>query len=156
MKLPLTFVCIILLFVACKKDDDSGISPTPNNTCGVDGMRMQAMVGSESFCANTSLFADLAVGLTSNGIANNGLTLTLELDSLTVGQYSTTTDINHVLYTDALGLAWQSVDTLPGQLNIAFHDTAANRIRGQITGQVCTPFGGHRTINASFDLTYTE
>lgn len=148
----------ILMLIACKKDEDDEVIPTPVPTvCGIDGMRLQGTIGSESFCANASLFADLAILLTSNGISQTGTSLTLELDSLSVGAHAATLDVNHVLYTDQLGLPWNTADAFPASVNISSHDTTANRIKGSISGNLYSPTGGeNRSISASFDLTYLE
>lgn len=147
----------LLAFAACKKDDDDDPAPATPVVCGIDGMRLQGMIGSDAFCANTSLFADLAILLTANGIQSNGATLTMELDSVDVGTYAMSQDINHVLYTDQLGLAWQTNDGSPATLTITSHDTGSNRIKGAVNGNLFSPVGGaSRDISVNFDLTYTE
>ena len=156
---PLLFLASLVFISSCKKDEDEdpAPTPTPTATCGIAGMRLQGTIASTTFCADASLFADLAILLTSNGIAQDGATLTLELDSLSVGTYTTLTDVNHVLYTDGLGLPWSTTDAAPGTLTITSHNTATNRIQGSVSGELYAPTGGqHRTISASFDLTYTE
>ncbi len=146
---------LLLLTASCKKDKAD--TPTPTPSCGVAGMRLQGTIGSDAFCANTSLFADLAIVLTANGIQSNGSTFTMELDSLTVGSHAMQADVNSVLYTDPLGLAWRTIDGGSTTLTIASHDTGGNRIQGSISGSLYSPIGGPaRSISASFDLTYLE
>lgn len=150
---------IALATFACKKEDDTAPSTsTPAATCGIAGARLQSTFGSESFCANASLFGDLAVDvLTVNGISQSGITLTLELDSLEPGSYDMGTDVNHVLYTSGLAMGYESVDGDPATLVIDSHDATANRIRGSITGPLFEPLGGSsHVINATFDITYLE
>lgn len=155
--LPVLFACCALLLHACGKDDDPAPSPGSPVACGVDGFRLQATIGPDAFCANASLFADRAVLLTVNGIQTTGATLTLELDSTSVGAHAAGESINHVLYTDRLGLAWRSSDSDPATLDITSHDTAANRIKGAVNGRLHAPVGGAtRTISATFELVYTE
>ncbi|MBK8498296.1 MAG: hypothetical protein IPL52_05650 [Flavobacteriales bacterium] len=146
------------IFAACMKDDDDEAIPAPTPVaCGVDGMRLQGAIGSESFCANASLFADLSIVLTANGISQTGTSLTMELDSVDVGAHAASTDVNRVLYTDQLGLPWNSSNAAPATVHITSHDTTANRIQGSITGTLYAPAGSEgRTVNASFDLTYIE
>lgn len=157
MKRLLPFALLILGgTTACTKKNDDSPSPAPA-ACGIAGMRMQGTIGSDAFCTNTSLFADLAIVLTSNGIMSNGSTLTLELDSVNMGSYGMQADVNSVLYTDPLGLAWKSIDGGSTTLAISSHDTGGNRIQGSINGSLYSPIGGAaRSISASFDLTYTE
>lgn len=155
--LPLFF--IIAATVACKKDDDATPStPTPAPTCGIAGASLRSTFGSESFCANASLFGDLAGDvLTVNGISQTGITLTLELDSLEPGSYDMGTDVNHVLYTSGLGMGYESADAMPATLVIDSHDMGSNRIRGSVSGPLSEPLGGtSQHINASFDITYLE
>ncbi len=120
-----------MILSSCKKDEDEdpAPTPTPTPTCGISGMRLQGTIGSTAFCADASLFADRAIVLTSNGIAQDGASLTLELDSLNVGTYTTLTDVNHVLYTDGLAQPWRSSDAYPGTLTITSHNTSSNRIQ---------------------------
>lgn len=95
--------------------------------------------------------------LTVNGIAQSGMTLTLELDSLDVGSYEMGTDANHVLYTSGLGMAYESTDATPATLVIESHDTGSNRIKGSINGPLTEPLGStSQHISGSFDITYLE
>lgn len=152
----LLFLAVALLAFSCKKKDDDAPSPTPAPACGISGMRLQGTIGSDAFCANTTLFADLAIVLTANGIMSNGSTLTLELDSVGVGSHAMRAEVNSILYTDPLGLAWKSIDGGSTTLTISSHDTGGNRIQGSISGSLYAPIGGAaRAISASFDLTYT-
>lgn len=146
------------LVLACKKDDDDEVTPAPlSGYCGIDGMRLQGTIGSESFCANASLFADLAIVLTANGISQTGTSFTMELDSVSVGVHAASADANHVLYTDQLGLPWNTANAAPAVVHINSHDTIANRIQGSISGTLYAPAGSDsRSVNASFDLTYLE
>ena len=160
MQIRTLLACLLLsalTIISCKKDDEEDPAPAPVNTCGITGMRLQGTIGSESFCANASLFADLAIVLTSNGISQNGATLTMELDSVDTGSYAMGADANCLLFTDQLGLAWNTIDGSGTMVVISSHDTGANRIQGTVTGDLTSPIGGGtRTISASFDLTYTD
>lgn len=147
-----------LVFVtACKKDEDEP-APTPTPaSCGVAGARLQATFDGTSFCANTSLFADQAIGLTVNGIASNGATLTLELDSLAAGTHPIKSGTNTVLFTTTMALAYTAVDADPGTLTITSHDTATNHIQGSFEAPLYSGLGGApKNISGSFDLFYIE
>lgn len=153
----LLFLAVGLMAFSCEKKKDDVSSPAPAPACGISGMRLQGTIGSDAFCANTTLFADLAIVLTANGIMDNGSTLTLELDSVGVGVHAMRADVNSIHYTDPLGLAWRSIDGGSTTLTISSHDTGGNRIQGSVSGSLYSPIGGAaRTISASFDLTYTE
>lgn len=155
--LPALLAYCALLFHACGKDDAPAPSLESPANCGVSGFRLQATIGPDDFCANASHFADRAVVLTVNGIQTNGATLTLELDSTSVGTHAAGESINHVLYTDRLGLAWRSNDSDPANVAITGHDTGSNRIKGTVSGRLHAPVGGAtRTISAAFELAYTE
>lgn len=158
MRLLFPFALLLVAAaMACKKKDDSSPTPSTSVACGIPGMRLQGTIGSDAFCANTSLFADQAIVLTANGIMINGSTFTMELDSVSVGSFAMQADVNSVLYTDPLGLAWRTIDGGSTTLTIGSHDTSGNRIQGSISGSLFSPIGGaSRSISASFDLTYTE
>jgi len=147
----------VLLITACKKDEDAP-TPTPTPaTCGVAGARLQATFDGTAFCANTSLFASLALGLTVSGIASDGSTLSLELDSLTVGTFPIKEGTNTVLFTTNLALGYTAVDADPGTLIIASNDTVTNRIQGSIEAPLYSGLGGApKNIGGSFDLYYIE
>jgi hypothetical protein len=153
-----TLLILLACAAGCKKDDTETPAPTqPPAACGISGMRLQGTIGSDGFCANTSLFSDYTIVLTANGIMSNGTTFTMELDSVDVGSYAMRADVNSVLYTDPLGLAWKSIDGGSTTLTISSHETGGNRIQGSISGNLFSPIGGaSRAISASFDLTYTE
>ncbi|MBL7953074.1 MAG: hypothetical protein JNM62_15300 [Flavobacteriales bacterium] len=158
LRSTLPFLFVLSLF-SCKKEDDAApVVSAPAALCGIAGARLQASFAGESFCANASLFGDLGADvITINGISTAGMTLTLELDSLEVGTYAMTTDVNHALYTTGMGLAYESSDATPATLTIDSHDTGSNRIRGSVMGPLTEPLGGtSATITASFDITYIE
>jgi len=147
------------LFVSCSKDKDDPATPAPSTpaTCGIAGARLQASFQGATFCANTFLFGDLGTHLTVNGIASNGATLTLELDSLEVGSYEMDGSTNYMIHTSAMALGYETVNATPATLNIASHDTASNRIQGSFSGPIVEPAGGTSAqISGTFDITYTE
>lgn len=149
---------VLVLFASCSKDKDDPVAPAPTNTCGVAGARLQANLDGEAFCADASLFASLAVDvLTVNGISQQGATLTLELDSLSVGTHTMTEGTNSLLFTTTLGLAYRTSDGDPGSVTITSHDTSAKRIQGTCSADLYSPLGGvPKVISGNFDLYYIE
>lgn len=149
----------LALLTACDKEKDDPATPAPATptTCGVAGARLQASFQSNAFCANASLFGDLGTHLTVNGIASNGATLTLELDSLEVGSYEMDGSTNYMIHTSALAMAYETVNATPATLSITSHDTGANRIQGSFSGPLVEPIGGTSAqISGTFDITYAE
>ncbi|MBX2979651.1 MAG: hypothetical protein KF905_10175 [Flavobacteriales bacterium] len=147
-----------LLLVACSKDDDAPLAPQPAPAvCGIDGARLEATFDGGAFCANASLFASQAVSMTINGISQQGATLTLELDSVSVGTHAISEITNSILFTTQLAMAYQSTDATPGTLTITSHDTAAKRIRGSFSATLSNQIGlPSAAIAGNFDLYYVE
>lgn len=160
MRTPFQFLILSsALFVSCSKEKDDPATPAPSTpaACGISGARLQASFQGATFCANTFLFGDLGTHLTVNGIASNGATLTLELDSLEVGSYEMDGSTNYMIHTSAMAMGYETVNTTPATLNITTHDTASNRIQGSFNGPVVEPVGGASAqISGTFDITYTE
>jgi hypothetical protein len=149
----------LVLLSACDKEKDDPVTPAPasSTTCGIAGARLQATFQGAAFCANASLFGDLGTHLTVNGIASNGATLSMELDSLEVGAYEMDGSTNYMIFTSALAMAYETVTPTPATLTIISHDTAANRIQGSFSGPVVEPIGSTSAqISGTFDVTYTE
>lgn len=95
--------------------------------------------------------------LTLNGISQQGATLTLELDSLTVGAHDMTEGTNSLLFTTTLGLAYRTADGDPGTVTITSHDTSARRMQGTYAADLYSPLGGApKAIVGNFDLYYIE
>jgi hypothetical protein len=158
-QLHLLAALTLLLVTACNKDDDDPTTPTPAPVvCGIDGARLQATFDGSSFCANASLFASEAGGLmTINGITQQGATLTLELDSLSVGTHAMTETTNTILYTPQLALAYAATDGAPASVTITEHNVSTRRIRGNFSGPLYSPIGGApKSISGSFDLVYVQ
>lgn len=149
----------LVMLTACDKEKDETATPAPTTpaVCGIAGARLQATFQGNAFCANTSLFGDLGTHLTVNGIASNGATLTLELDSLEVGSYEMDGSTNYMIHTSALAMAYETVNATPATLNIISHDTGTNRIQGNFSGPIVEPVGNTSAqISGTFDITYTE
>lgn len=95
--------------------------------------------------------------MTINGISQQGATLTLELDSVSVGTHAISEITNSILFTTQLAMAYQSTDATPGTLTITSHDTAAKRIRGSFSATLSNQIGlPSAAIAGNFDLYYVE
>jgi hypothetical protein len=95
--------------------------------------------------------------MTINGITQQGATLTLELDSLSVGTHAMTETNNTILYTTQLALAYAATDGAPASVTITEHNVSTRRIRGNFSGPLYSPIGGApKSISGSFDLFYVQ
>lgn len=153
-------ISAMLLLASCAKEEDVP-QPTGSGTpaCGLNGLRLEATFDGSAFCANASLFAAEGAGvITINGIDQQGRTLTLELDSLTVGSHAINAATNVLLFTTQLGLPYASSDATPGTLTITAHDTAARRLTGSFAAQLGSDGlpGPPKSIQGEFDVTYVE
>ncbi len=148
--------CIIsgvIFLLACseKKENPPAVDP-----CLINGYYLRASMAGESWCANTTLFADFAIVMTINGISSNGASMTLELDDVIPGSFPITQDRNHILYTNSLGVAYHSTNDNPGSLVIQSNDTSANIIQGSFNVTLRNPMAGNLATSGSFRLFYSE
>lgn len=149
----------LLFATACQKDKDDPLAPAPTPAvCGVDGFRLQATFDGSGFCPNASLFASEGAGvLTISGLDQQGKSLTLELDSLSVGTHAMSGTTNALLYTTQLAEAYRSTDSTPGTLVITSHDVATRRIRGTFSASLRSELSSTaKSINGNFDVAYVE
>ena len=145
-----------VLFSACNEDKD-GIPDVLSDNCEMPNGHLKWNFGSNSSCANASLFGDLAIVLTVNGISLSGETLTLELDDVATGNYSISGDTNHLLLTDQLGMAWESSNSNPGTLTILSNNTSSNKLEATFNAQLKNPLGLSKTLSSGIlKITYTE
>ncbi len=139
---------------SCKKSESS----SKTNDCSLPNGYLRCNDGTDDFCADASLFADNAIVLTINGMTSQGATLTIELDSINAGTYPVNENTNHFLYTDKLGMGYESTDDNPGTVTI----TSNNRSTNKITGSFIVPVREHllgtsKTLHSgTFSLNYTE
>lgn len=149
-----------LALAGCQKDEPTPpIAPGPAPaSCGIDGARLQATFDGAAFCANVSLFASDAAGtITISGMSTQGSTLTLEIDSMSVGTHAITENTNAMLHTTTLAMSYTAMDALPGTLTIESHDLVLKRIKGTFSASLQGAFGGPpKTIIGSFDVFYVD
>ena len=161
MKMKIKLIIALLLptifLNSCgDKDDDPNTGPVTDG-CTMPNGYLKWTVDGGQLCSNATLFADYAIVMTVNGISQSGVTMTLELDSVTPGTYQMKEDINSVLFTDQLGMAWQSTNDNPGTLQIISNDTSTNLIRANFNLTVRNPFGISKNITGGqLRIFYTE
>ena len=91
--------------ISCKDDEEEQVdSPI---ICGLPNGTLRWTANGAERCANASLFGDLGMFMTVNGISMEGQTITLELDSLDVETHELLADVNYLLYTDGLEVTFQ-------------------------------------------------
>jgi hypothetical protein len=144
---------VVIFLLACSEKKEN---PPVTDPCLINGYYLRATLANDSWCANTTLFTDLAIVMTINGISSNGASMTLELDDVTVGTFSITEDRNHILYTNSLGVAYRSTNDNPGSLIIQSNDTSANIIQGSFNVTLRNPMAGNLPASGSFRLFYSE
>lgn len=145
----LFFAAMSLAFASCKKDK--------NDECDLDGYQLKATVNGSDWCANQTLFADNAILLTINGIRDDGSTLTLEFDSTEVGTFVIKGDTNHILYTDALALGYESTNDNPGTLTVTQNDKSNNKFKANFNVTLRNPVtAASVALNGSVEVLYTE
>ena len=146
-----------LLFTACGDDDDDNNTNPVTDGCTLPTGYLKWTVDGGQLCSNASLFGDYAIVMTINGISQSGVTMTMELDSVSPGTYQMTENINHLLFTDQLGMAWESTNDNPGTLVITSNNTSTNLIQGTFNITVRNPLGVSKNItNGNFKISYTE
>ncbi|HNR20115.1 MAG TPA: DUF6252 family protein [Bacteroidia bacterium] len=145
----LFFAAMSLAFASCKKDK--------KDECDLDGYQLKATVNGSNWCANQTLFADNAILLTINGIRDDGSTLTLEFDSTEVGTFVIKGDTNHILYTDALALGYESTNDNPGTLTVTQNDKSNNKFKANFNVTLRNPVtAANVALNGSVEVLYTE
>ncbi|MBK7684468.1 MAG: hypothetical protein IPJ26_19310 [Bacteroidetes bacterium] len=127
------------------------------DNCELPNGHLKWTSGGTQTCANASLFGDQGSAMTINGIALTGETFTMELDNVMPGTYAMTTDSNHILHTDQLGMAWESTNGNPATLVILSNNTSTNVLEANFSGTLKNPLGLNKTINSgTVKITYTE
>jgi hypothetical protein len=152
----LTLIFFSSLFVSCA-DDEEEIIETPIVCSLPNGMLKWTADGTER-CANASLFGDYGIFLTVNGISMQGQTLTIELDSLSVGTYELSADENYMLYTDNLALVWEATNEQPGTITITGHNETTNQLNATFQINLVNPMSGQikSITNGQLNIKYTE
>jgi hypothetical protein len=144
------------LFLSSCKDEEEDIE-TPI-VCGLPNGTLKWTSDGAERCANASLFGDYGIFLTVNGITSQGQTLTLELDSLSVGTHEISADANYMLYTDNLAVVWEATNEQPGTITITSHNEQTNRLEATFNVNLVNPINGATKSLSSGQLkiTYTE
>jgi Family of unknown function (DUF6252) len=148
-------LALLTIVSSCKKDDDDDDPVT--DLCALPNGSLKWTSNGQNLCANASLFADYAIVMTVNGISQQGATLTLELDSVNQGTYQMKELVNSILYTDVLGMAWQSTDDNPGTITITKNNTSTNEFEATFNVPVRNPLGMSQTLSGgTLKVFYTE
>lgn len=146
----------LLALVSCEEEKEVLPSIITDN-CILPNGHLKWTSGGNQTCANASLFGDQGLVMTINGISLTGETFTMELDNVTPGTYSMTTDSNHILHTDQLGMAWESTNGNPATLVVLSNNTSTNVLEANFSGTLKNPLGLNKTITSgTVKITYTE
>ncbi|MFN5294963.1 MAG: DUF6252 family protein [Flavobacteriales bacterium] len=151
-----TLVLTSLLFVACNDEEEDDIE-TPI-VCGLPNGSLKWTIDGTERCANASLFGDYGMFLTVNGITTQGQTLTMELDSLSVGTHELSADENYMLYTDNFAVVWEATNEQPGTITITGHNETTNQLNATFQINLVNPLNGQiKSIsNGQLNIKYTE
>lgn len=156
MKKIIFVTFISLMFAGCEEDKEI-LPGIITDNCILPNGHLKWTSGGIQKCANASLFGDQGLVMTVNGISLTGESFTLELDNVAPGTYAMTTDSNHILHTDQLGMAWESTNGNPATLVILSNNTSTNVLEANFSGTLKNPLGLNKTIsNGSLKITYTE
>lgn len=157
MKKIVYLTTLFLSLITSCKEDEGLVASLLKQNCNLPNGYLKWSSGGNESCANASLFGDMAIVMTINGISLTGETFTLELDDVTPGIYFMTTDTNHILHTDQLGMAWESTDALPCTLQVLTNNTSSNLFEANFSGTLKNPFGLSKVINSGkVRVRYTE
>jgi hypothetical protein len=143
--------------VACSEDEDNNDNqptPNPNFSLKVDGKLWNP--------SNLTLLAagDTSTGLTISGMEEgftSGSTVTLDVENLALGTFAFDDDFNNFIYTNSLGLAYNS---FPGSGNytISSLDATQRTVKGSfsLTARVPGMQDEVEITEGKFDLSYVE
>lgn len=156
MKQLVPAFALATLFSACAMEENPVVQTiTPG--CGTDGNRMEADLGGASFCAEGNLTAIAGEGgLIINGLALNGVSLTLQVDSLFVGQHESNEASNNMLLMEQ-GQSYTVAPGAEGTITVDSHDAVTNSVRGSFAaGLLNAESGVQRSVGGTFEVTYTN
>lgn len=155
MKKILPACAFISLFAACAVEENPVVQ-TIVPGCGSDGHRLEADLGGAGFCAEGSLVAISEEGaLVINGLALNGSGLTLQIDSLFVGQHESNEASNNILLMEQ-GQNYTVGPGGEGTITITSHDGISNLVHGNFeAGLINAESGVVRAVSGSFEVIYT-
>lgn len=157
MKKIICFAALSISILTSCEDEKDVIPSILTDNCQLPNGHLKWSTGGNQSCANASLFGDQGLVMTINGISLTGETFTMELDDVTPGTYSMTTDTNHILHTDQLGMAWESTNGSPATLVILSNNTSTNVLEANFSGTLKNPLGLNKTISSgSLKIIYTD
>ncbi len=156
MKTLVRILAASLLFSACHQEELNTV-PLIGSDCGSEGHRVSVTTDGDFQCLSASVIAigspegDVAI----QGLGLNGISVTLQIDSVANGDFPIGEDDNAVLWMQT-GTAFLSTDEDPGVLTILSHDEATHRVSG--TFDVVVHHAADPTtheLSGSFDVTYS-
>jgi hypothetical protein len=157
MKKIICFTALFISILTSCEPEKEVLTDILTDNCELPNGHLKWSSGGSQTCANASLFGDLAIIMTINGISLTGETFTLELDDVAPGTYAMTTDTNHILHTDQLGMAWESTNAMPCTLLVLSNNTSTNLLEANFSGTLQSPLGLTKVINSgTVKVSYTE
>lgn len=150
---------LLPLFTGCMKDSEdlaqqAGILPS---TCGSAGARLQATVGSSSYCASGQVQATGdGHSVMVTGFNLTGATLIVQVDSLALGTQPITEASNGLLYMEN-GNTYVMQPGHSGSLTITTADTVARSLRAAFAATLWNELSGQtRAVQGDLDVVWTE
>jgi hypothetical protein len=157
MKKIICFTALFIIILTSCEPEKEVLPDILTDNCELPNGHLKWSSGGSQTCANASLFGDQSIIMTINGISLTGETFTLELDDVTPGTYAMTTDTNHILHTDQLGMAWESTNAMPCTLLVLSNNTSTNLLEANFSGTLKSPLGLTKVINSgTVKVSYTE
>jgi hypothetical protein len=160
--LRLLLIAIVMISWSCKKDSDSDNNSGNNNTTSCTSLlpnKVSATLNNVTWCADSICFADYSgIQMTVFGQTFDGASILLELDDVAPGVYSMGTDVNHILYIDNMGMAYESTDDNPGEIVITQNNTATNSFKARFNVVLRNPLFATSLplTSGNIDVLYTE
>ena len=148
----------VFVFVSCKDRKEEDVVVDPPVVCSLPNGTIKWKDNGVEYCANGVILADQGIILTVYGLSGLGQSMTLEMDSVSVGTHALTADYNYLLYTDALAIAYEATNEQPGTMTITGHNETTNRIEGTFQINAVNPLNGvsKQITDGQFSVTYTE
>lgn len=160
--LRILLLSVVLFFWSCKKDSSDNDNSGNNNNTSCTSLlpnKVSASLNGVTWCADSICFADYSgLGMTIFGQTFDGASILLELDDVTPGVYSMSTDVNHVLYIDNMGMAYESTDDNPGEIVITQNNVSTNSFKARFNVVLRNPILATSLplSSGSVDVLYTE
>ena len=154
MKHLLPAIAFVALVMASCAKEDTVADLVSNGSCGTDGARMEATIGSADWCASGTVVANGSGGSAIiTGISLTGGTLVLQVDSIGSGDQPITEADNGVLFTSIEG-SYTVPQNGHGTLAITSFDPTSGRLKGSVDiGLRLNGDGLAKQVLGSFDVT---